>query len=169
MEQDATCQESAKRTTAHQRTIRAILDFFPTARTKGFMKAVDRAMRAGGWDDRRFPVALVPDAFMVNEADRQLVAFEVEDHHPLSPSKLAAYARPWWDLDCAEWDLELRTYRRIAADEHIVNLRAHQFQAFKSRAPYPAGNRGSRAAAVKATRAEAWQRALARHDRIMGR
>ncbi len=59
---------------------------------------------------RHRDASMVPDAYLVDEANKTLVCYEVEDSHPLSIHSIGAYSGAWWNLEYIFWDLHLIAY-----------------------------------------------------------
>ena len=86
----------------HEQAVRTILEQFPQAKTRGFMKAVHKVI-----PEERDLMRIIPDAFIVDRANQILVAYEIEAAHAVPASKIEAYIDLWWALDNWCWDLGL--------------------------------------------------------------
>jgi hypothetical protein len=68
---------------------------------------------------QRYPV--VPDAYLIDAAQKTVVCFEIEDHHHLNPLKVEHYGGAWWCLEYIFWDLHLISYD-IYGNPRIIEL-----------------------------------------------
>lgn len=75
---------------------------------------------------QRYP--LVPDAYLVDAANKTVVCFEVEDQHHLSSVKVEHYGGAWWCLEYIFWDLHLISYD-IYGNPRIIELPDSSFAA----------------------------------------
>lgn len=53
---------------------------------------------------------MVPDAYLIDEANKTIVCYEVEDSHPLNINSIGGYSAAWWNLEYIYWDLHLIAY-----------------------------------------------------------
>lgn len=74
--------------------------------------------------DSRF----VPDAYLIDAANKTVVCYEVEDQHPLNPNSIGKYAAAWWCLEYIYWDLHLIAYD-IYGNWRIIQLPESEFLA----------------------------------------
>jgi hypothetical protein len=56
--------------------------------------------------DARF----IPDAYLIDEEQKTVVCYEVEDSHPLNIYSIGEYTAAWWNLEYIYWDLHLIAY-----------------------------------------------------------
>lgn len=70
----------------------------------------------------------IPDAYLIDKANRTVVCYEVEDQHPLNASSIGAYGAAWWTLEYIYWGLHLVAYD-IYGNYRIVNLPESEFLA----------------------------------------
>lgn len=103
---------------SHEELIRALCIEFPQAQRRNF----GRLFRER-WPEEEYKVTIIPDAFIVDEANKMIVAYEVEVSHRIPPDKMAVYADIGWFLDWVDWTLGL-----IRIDRYGVG-RAYQPQA----------------------------------------
>jgi hypothetical protein len=102
----------------HEIAIAKVLQRFPTAKTRGFIKEVCNAL--GGLEefrDNQWP--LVPDAFIV---DHESKIVEVEATHPINDEKMERYADLWWSVDGNYWDLLLITTDKWGNQTGLIDM-----------------------------------------------
>jgi hypothetical protein len=74
----------------------------------------------------RFRDALmIPDAYLVDAANKTVVCYEIEDSHPLNPRSINEYGAAWWNLEYIFWDLHLIAYDIYGHARIIVFPEAH--------------------------------------------
>jgi hypothetical protein len=102
------------------------------AREKGFYHAVLEAMcgariegaarkkRILNLRQRHIPrPQFLPDLYEINSDERQIIIYEIEDTHPISPEKLDLIRHWMWGIDCyTPWDLLI-----FVTDRYGLNLR----------------------------------------------
>ena len=76
----------------------------------------------------------VPDAFLIDDENRTVVCYEIEDTHPLNVSSIRAYANAWYTLEYIFWDLHLIAYD-IFGHHKIITLPTAELIAINLRAP----------------------------------
>lgn len=74
------------------------------------------------------PPDIRPDLYEIDEADKLIRLFEIEDTHPLSDSKLHKLAFWWWSLDSYGFELELFVTDRYGHNLRKIDLAALFFQ-----------------------------------------
>lgn len=93
----------------HERIVNALVEKYPSAVKIGFRKALRPIFaECPVFDADDVKAALPskrPDAFIVDEEEKRVVAFEVENTHRLSKADIARYITLWMYLADAEWDL----------------------------------------------------------------
>lgn len=89
----------------HESGVAKVLADYPDARIHGFMRACNAITEpiAGEKSD----ILLRPDAFIIDRENELVVAFEVEEAHPVTGGKISRYRWLWWDLNYADWGLWL--------------------------------------------------------------
>lgn len=75
----------------------------------GFNKALIKAL-SGKVDDEDLDyvkefLGRVPDAYLINEAEKEIVWFEVEDTHRLKNDKINSLYHLWFALDYCYWNI----------------------------------------------------------------
>ena len=98
----------ATRRTRHNALIEALVKTYPEIRTTGFANAIRKAV---GPEDAAESAELIasvrPDAYAVHSEEMEIVAFEVEDRHHLSETKIFEYGRLYFLLQEEGWGLGL--------------------------------------------------------------
>lgn len=118
--------------TPHNAVVSTILAQHPTARKRGFKKAVLEAVRQDaiehGYLDEvvdQFSgsnsVRIVPDAYLIDSQEKTVVFFEVEDNSRLTPEKLHEYANTALCLDGIQWELVLVSFD-IYLNGRVIDL-----------------------------------------------
>lgn len=71
---------------------------------------------------------VVPDAYLIDAANKTVVCFEIEDQHHLNPIKVEHYGGAWWCLEYIYWDFHLVSYD-IYGNPRIIELPSSSFTA----------------------------------------
>jgi hypothetical protein len=74
----------------------------------------------------------IPDAYLIDQENKTIVCYEVEDTHPLNPFSVGEYAAAWWTLEYIGWDLHLIAYD-IYGNPRIVAFPEADFMSSKIR------------------------------------
>lgn len=64
-------------------------------------------------------VRFSPDAYLVNEAKKEIIFYEVELSHELSDQALQRYVTFWFESDCEEWTIRLVSIDRYGNEQEI--------------------------------------------------
>src|SRR5947209_4091588 len=105
----------------HQIAIAKILRQFPTAKTRGLLKEIRKAMDP--LDAREFKgFGVIPDAFIVDRERQCVTVIEVEGAHPLNDEKMELYCDLWWSIDGTDWDMRLITVDRWGTETARIDM-----------------------------------------------
>lgn len=110
----------------HAQLIAEILADFPDAKTKGFMAAI-RSIPDAPYiqdmhrHDRRWwrLCNCIPDAFLIDQENREVVVFEVVVAHDVSQHKFGKFAELGWALDEDYYDLVLMRCDRFGRTRYL--------------------------------------------------
>lgn len=94
----------------HEARISGLEFEFGSLETLGFRRRLNELEPLLEWEH-----GTRPDAYMVDEDRRRIVAFEVEDKHPIDSEKARLYADLWFALDAYDWDFHLYVVDRAGA------------------------------------------------------
>jgi hypothetical protein len=105
----------------HEMAVAKILEAWPNAKTRGFMKAIRKVFGPDDLQELQCNPG-IPDAFFVDTKEEVLVLFEVEVSRHVDDEKMAKYCDLWWRLDFLYWDTILLTYDRWGNRSRIICL-----------------------------------------------
>lgn len=113
----------ARPVSIHDEAVRTLVRHFPIAKTKGFIKAVNKVM------GERFPDGIRPDVFIQDDARQAFICYEVEDHHKIDKTKLERYIRLAWWLSEDDWSLLIITTDRWGICRAAIDPIAYDMKA----------------------------------------
>ena len=89
-----------------ERLLNRLYRWWGKERTKRAL--LERCEILGTWKyrDSRF----IPDAYLIDQENKTIVCYEIEDTHPLNIFSIREYAAAWWTLEYIYWDLHLIAY-----------------------------------------------------------
>lgn len=64
----------------------------------------------------------IPDLWWIDESNRAIHLYEIEDTHPLTEEKLLLLERYWWHMDALDWDLKLTVFDRYGLNPRSLDL-----------------------------------------------
>ncbi len=64
----------------------------------------------------------IPDLWWIDEPNKAIHLYEIEDTHPLTEEKLFLLERYWWHMDAIDWDLTLTVFDRYGLNPRPLDL-----------------------------------------------
>ena len=111
--------------TPHEAVIRALVESDPRICRNGFANAVRDLWIEVGEDEDDMPrLDIVPDAYLINHAAREVILYEVENYRLMTHDKEARLAGFWFSWDCADadWSVRCLAFNRFGRFTHEINL-----------------------------------------------
>ena len=89
----------------HQANINRVLKAIPGAKRSGFKRAVKSILSDHWHEDIDERVRVIPDAYVIDEHEKTVIVYEVEDTSRIDNTKMGSYVDLSWILDEEFWGL----------------------------------------------------------------
>ena len=70
----------------------------------------------------------IPDLWWIDEPERAIHLYEIEDTHPLTEEKLLLLEQYWWHMDALDWELTLTVFDRYGLNPRPLKLMEYAMQ-----------------------------------------
>ena len=67
----------------------------------------------------------IPDLWWIDELNKAIHLYEIEDTHPLTEEKLLLLERYWWHMDAVDWELTLTVFDRYGLNARPLDLTSY--------------------------------------------
>lgn len=111
---------NTKPLTIHNRAVEELMARYDGPRTTGFEAKIAKIFARIPAEERPRP-GVRPDGYLVHEADKVIIAFEVEDHHRLTADKMQRYIALHWAINYFWWDLGVAVFDRWGNQTTLIS------------------------------------------------